>query len=92
MHLVGFCPASVVLTLWIDDAARSGPKQDVFTIYDLKNKFIAYTTTFTNISYIVSEWGSIFVLTRDGLVNVPPHAHTNMARKCSRSQFVLAYA
>lgn len=46
----------------------SGPKQDVFTIYDLKNKFIAYTTTFTNISYIVSEWGSIFVLTRDGLL------------------------
>lgn len=41
---------------------------NVLTIYDLKNKFIAYTTTFNNISYIISEWGSIFILTRDGLV------------------------
>lgn len=47
---------------------RSGPKMSTLTIYDLKNKFIAYNSTFTNISYIVSEWGSIFVLTRDGLV------------------------
>jgi hypothetical protein len=63
-----------MLLLTLTLGHRSGPKQDVFTIYDLKNKFIAYTTTFTNISYIVSEWGSIFVLTRDGLVRTA-HAH-----------------
>lgn len=33
------------------------------TIYDIKNKFIAYSSTFDPVINIVSEWNSIFVLT-----------------------------
>ena len=42
-------------------------KFNTFTIYDLKNKFIAYSENrFQNITNVVSEWGSIFVFTQDG--------------------------
>jgi hypothetical protein len=43
-------------------------KNQMFNIYDLKNKFIAFTDTFPNVSQIISEWGSIFVLTQEGLL------------------------
>jgi len=45
-------------------------KTNTLTIYDLRNKFIAYTNSFPNIAHIVSEWGSIFVLTIDGNVGL----------------------
>lgn len=44
-------------------------KFNTFNIYDLKNKLIAYSENrFQNITHVVSEWGSIFVLTGDGKV------------------------
>lgn len=44
-------------------------KFNSFTIYDLNNKFIAYMENrFQNITHVVSEWGSIFVLTGDGKI------------------------
>jgi hypothetical protein len=44
-------------------------KFNTFTIYDLKNKFIAYSENrFQNITQVVSEWGSIFVITGDNKV------------------------
>jgi len=39
-------------------------KRDMVTIYDLKNKLIAYQERFQPITAVVAEWGSIFVLTK----------------------------
>jgi hypothetical protein len=45
-------------------------KFNTFNIYDLKNKFIAYSENrFQNITHVVSEWGSIFVFTGEGKVS-----------------------
>ncbi|KAF2073113.1 hypothetical protein CYY_005582 [Polysphondylium violaceum] len=43
-------------------------KSNVLNIYDLKNKYIGFTDKFDSISYICSEWGSIFLFTNDGKV------------------------
>lgn len=39
---------------------------NTFTIYDLKNKLVAYSGAFQNIMCVIPEWGYIFVLCRDG--------------------------
>eukprot|EP01119_Soliformovum_irregulare_P007415 TRINITY_DN1982_c0_g1_i1.p1 TRINITY_DN1982_c0_g1~~TRINITY_DN1982_c0_g1_i1.p1 ORF type:complete len:907 (-),score=260.18 TRINITY_DN1982_c0_g1_i1:49-2769(-) len=42
-------------------------KTNTMTIYDMKNRLIAYSESrFQNITHVVSEWGSIFILTADG--------------------------
>ncbi|KAH3745027.1 Vacuolar protein sorting-associated protein 11 [Pelomyxa schiedti] len=52
----------------------AAPRADILTIYDLKNKFIAYPpenqTTKDNwvISHVVSEWGKVYVFTQEGKV------------------------
>lgn len=49
-----------------------GPRQlsptekQILTIYDLDNKFIAYSAAFDDIIDVLAEWGSFYVLTRDG--------------------------
>lgn len=39
---------------------------NTLTIYDLKNKFVAFADSFNCVSHVVHEWGSIFVFTADG--------------------------
>eukprot|EP01114_Cavostelium_apophysatum_P016791 TRINITY_DN4846_c1_g1_i1.p1 TRINITY_DN4846_c1_g1~~TRINITY_DN4846_c1_g1_i1.p1 ORF type:complete len:953 (+),score=293.87 TRINITY_DN4846_c1_g1_i1:58-2916(+) len=47
----------------------SNLKFNTFNIYDLKNKFIAYSETrFQNVTQVISEWGLIFVTTGDGKI------------------------
>lgn len=56
-----------------DFAARSGdthaPDRQTLTIYDLGNKLIAYSCTLTEVVDVLAEWGSLYVLTRDGLLH-----------------------
>lgn len=41
-------------------------EEDQLNIYDVRNKFVAYSGAFTGkVTQIVSEWGEIFVLTAD---------------------------
>lgn len=48
----------------------SNVKFNTFNIYDLKNKFIAYSENrFQNITQVVSEWGFVYVITGDGKVS-----------------------
>ena len=35
-------------------------------IYDMKNKFTAFSGTYQHITHVLTEWGLIFILTRDG--------------------------
>ncbi|KAB0406105.1 hypothetical protein E2I00_019226, partial [Balaenoptera physalus] len=45
--------------------SQSSDKQ-ILNIYDLCNKFIAYSTVFEDVVDVLAEWGSLYVLTRDG--------------------------
>ncbi|TDL21592.1 hypothetical protein BD410DRAFT_789710 [Rickenella mellea] len=45
----------------------SGTDVSKVTVFDLENKFIAYSGTFTEgVRAVVSEWGQIFILANDG--------------------------
>ncbi|XP_037697615.1 vacuolar protein sorting-associated protein 11 homolog isoform X2 [Choloepus didactylus] len=48
--------------------SQSSDKQ-ILNIYDLCNKFIAYSTIFEDVVDVLAEWGSLYVLTRDGRVH-----------------------
>ncbi len=39
------------------------------TIFDVNNKFIAFTAPIANASRVISEWGSLLVLTKDKKVH-----------------------
>jgi hypothetical protein len=50
-------------------APGKGPSRESksLTIYDMQNQFVAYQTTFqTRIVDVLSEWGSLYVLLKDG--------------------------
>ncbi|KAM9038258.1 vacuolar protein sorting-associated protein 11 homolog isoform 1-T1 [Sarcophilus harrisii] len=49
--------------------SQSSDKQ-ILNIYDLCNKFIAYSSIFEDVVDVLAEWGSLYVLTRDGRVHV----------------------
>ncbi|CAB1316601.1 unnamed protein product [Coregonus sp. 'balchen'] len=44
----------------------SPSEKQTLTIYDLDNKFIAYSASFDDIIDVLAEWGSFYILTRDG--------------------------
>lgn len=44
----------------------SPSEKQTLTIYDLNNKFIAYSASFDKIIEVLVEWGSFYILTRDG--------------------------
>lgn len=44
----------------------SSSERQLLTIYDLDNKFIAYSASFDDVIDVVAEWGSFYILTRDG--------------------------
>lgn len=48
----------------------SSSDKQLLTIYDLDNKFIAYSASFDDVIDVVAEWGSFYVLTRDGKIFV----------------------
>ncbi|XP_031508750.1 vacuolar protein sorting-associated protein 11 homolog isoform X3 [Papio anubis] len=48
--------------------SQSSDKQ-ILNIYDLCNKFIAYSAVFEDVVDVLAEWGSLYVLTRDGRVH-----------------------
>lgn len=47
---------------------QSSDKQ-ILNVYDLCNKFIAYSAVFEDVVDVLAEWGSLYVLTRDGRVH-----------------------
>lgn len=52
-------------------AARTSTNTDItkLTVFDVENKFIAYSGTFTEgVRDVFCEWGQIFVLSNDGKV------------------------
>lgn len=48
------------------DAASSVSRINTVTVYDTKNKFIAFAAGFNDVTHVMDEWGALFVLTGDG--------------------------
>ena len=42
----------------------------IVTVYDVGNKFIAYSGPVPEVSHVLSEWGSLFCLASDGKVKI----------------------
>lgn len=43
-------------------------KINTITIYDTKNKFIAFAAGFEDVTHIMNEWGGLYLLQGDGKV------------------------
>ena len=52
---------SVVQSSVVDSDAKNR-----LTIYDIRNKYIAFSATFSSINQIFAEWGYLFILLNDG--------------------------
>lgn len=59
---------TVAFLLRTEFGSRESSPSDkqLLTIYDLDNKFIAYSASFDDVVDVVAEWGSFYILTRDG--------------------------
>jgi len=56
----------IILLLRTEFGSSSPSDKQLLTIYDLDNKFIAYSASFDDVVDVVAEWGSFYILTRDG--------------------------
>jgi len=54
------------------DFNKNNNIQQIITVYDLKNKYIAfkYASEKLQVSHIIQEWGSLFILAKERLENV----------------------
>lgn len=71
--------------------AQNSDKQ-VLNIYDLCNKFIAYSSIFDDIVDVLAEWGSLYVLTRDGKIHVLQEKDTQTKLEACKFVFLLVSA
>ncbi|XP_056449620.1 vacuolar protein sorting-associated protein 11 homolog [Gadus chalcogrammus] len=70
----------------------SPSEKQLLTIYDLDNKFIAYSAPFDDIIDVLAEWGSFYVLTRDGKMFVlqEKDTQTKLEMLFKKNLFVMA--
>ncbi|NP_001120879.1 vacuolar protein sorting-associated protein 11 homolog [Xenopus tropicalis] len=80
----------------LEFAGRAGDSQamdrQTLTIYDLSNKLIAYSSAFTEVVDVLAEWGSLYVLTRDGLLHAlhEKDTQTKLEMLFKKNLFVMA--
>lgn len=66
----------------------SSLERQLLTIYDLDNKFIAYSASFDDVIDVVAEWGSFYILTRDGKMFVLQEKDTQTKLEVGTAQCV----
>nr|XP_043898783.1 vacuolar protein sorting-associated protein 11 homolog [Solea senegalensis] len=66
--------------------------KQLLTIYDLDNKFIAYSASFDDVVDVVAEWGSFYILTRDGKMFIlqEKDTQTKLEMLFKKNLFVMA--
>ena len=79
------CSPFLLRTEFGSRESSSSDKQ-LLTIYDLDNKFIAYSASFDDVIDVVAEWGSFYILTRDGKVFVLQEKDTQTKLEVSPEQ------
>ncbi|GFQ99030.1 vacuolar protein sorting-associated protein 11 homolog [Trichonephila clavata] len=51
----------------VHSSAMTSPvEMNIVTVYDIQNKFIAYSSPLPAVVDVISEWGSLYVLSQDG--------------------------
>lgn len=55
------------------DAANANQKYNTVTVYDDSNKFIAYSGTFENVAFVLTEWNMVLIVCHGGTVPSPFH-------------------
>ncbi|XP_030077168.1 vacuolar protein sorting-associated protein 11 homolog [Microcaecilia unicolor] len=70
---------------------QSSDKQTL-SVYDLYNKFVAYSCVFEDVIDVLAEWGSLYVLTRDGRLHVLQErdTQTKLEMLFKKNLFVMA--
>lgn len=61
--------------------------KQLLTVYDLDNKFIAYSAAFDDVIDVVAEWGSFYILTRDGNMFVLQEKDTQTKLEVGQTSF-----
>uniref|UniRef100_L7M659 Vacuolar protein sorting-associated protein 11 homolog n=1 Tax=Rhipicephalus pulchellus TaxID=72859 RepID=L7M659_RHIPC len=46
--------------------SAGGPDKTIVTIYDIQNKFVAYSAAIPGVVDVMAEWGSLYVLVQEG--------------------------
>lgn len=55
--------------LWRTDAAAANTDYTKVTVFDLENKFVAYSGAFQEgVREVISQWDQIYILPNDGKV------------------------
>eukprot|EP01006_Ploeotia_vitrea_P016610 TRINITY_DN47362_c0_g1_i1.p1 TRINITY_DN47362_c0_g1~~TRINITY_DN47362_c0_g1_i1.p1 ORF type:complete len:971 (+),score=548.72 TRINITY_DN47362_c0_g1_i1:368-2914(+) len=78
----------------VSDSNKGNGSGSQLTLYDLKNKFVAYNgSQFGQILNMVSEWGSLFVITRSafGPKQVPMNLAYQLSEKDLRTKMNLLF-
>ena len=72
--------------------SSEGMAMNIITIYDISNKFIAYSSPVPAIAEVISEWGSLYLLTNDGrlLYLRERDTQTKLEMLFKKNQFSLA--
>ncbi|CAH2319593.1 vacuolar sorting-associated 11 homolog [Pelobates cultripes] len=77
-------------------AVRAGndsmPERQTLTLYDLGNKLIAFSCILADVVDVLTEWGSLYVLTRDGFLHAlhEKDTQTKLEMLFKKNLFVLA--
>ena len=61
---------SIIIICMYICRSRGGVEMHTVTVYDIQNKFIAYSAPIPEVSQVMSEWGSLYVLCHDGKVRI----------------------
>lgn len=69
----------------------SPSEKQILSIYDLDNKFIAYSASFDDIIDVLAEWGSFYILTRDGKMFVLQEKDTQTKLEVSSKDGTIVY-
>ncbi|MGH0129778.1 UNVERIFIED_CONTAM: hypothetical protein FKN15_059462 [Acipenser sinensis] len=64
----------------------SPSEKQLLTVYDLDNKFIAYSAAFDDVIDVLAEWGSLYILTRDRRLCVLQEKDTQTKLETSESE------
>ncbi|XP_033108411.1 vacuolar protein sorting-associated protein 11 homolog isoform X2 [Anneissia japonica] len=66
-------------------------QMDIVTVYDIQNKFIAYSGPFPEVVDVVCEWGSLYVIAGDKLFQLPEKdTQTKLEMLFKKNLYVMA--
>ena len=63
-------------------------EMNIVTVYDIQNKFIAYSAPFPDVIDVLSEWGCVYILGGDRKVFSNSRAYQTLETDIKRQPFL----